>query len=89
VLRAEAAVGAPTGGHPAAVLRDLSETQIAALRCRPGTVKSLLSRGLDAMKTQRAPNANAKAVPSSSRSPSIDRNSSKEPGGFGLVRFPP
>jgi RNA polymerase sigma factor (sigma-70 family) len=32
---------------------DLSEAQIAELlRCRPGTVKSLVSRGLEAMRSE-------------------------------------
>jgi DNA-directed RNA polymerase specialized sigma24 family protein len=32
---------------------DLSEARIAELlQCRPGTVKSLLSRGLEAMRTE-------------------------------------
>ena len=47
-------LGLPIRQRTAVVLRfyeDLSEAQIAeVLRCRPGTVKSLISRGLDALR---------------------------------------
>ena len=46
----------PQRQRAAIVLRyyeDLSESRIAELlQCRPGTVKSLLSRGLEAMRTE-------------------------------------
>jgi RNA polymerase sigma-70 factor (sigma-E family) len=49
-----ALLGLPMRQRAAIALRfyeDLSEAQIAdALRCRPGTVKSLISRGLDALR---------------------------------------
>jgi len=51
-----ALLGLPVRQRAAIVLRyyeDLSEAQIAELlQCRPGTVKSLLSRGLEAMRTE-------------------------------------
>lgn len=54
-----ALVRLPVRQRAALILRfyeDLSEAQTAeALRCRPGTVKSLVARGLDAMRKQVTP----------------------------------
>jgi hypothetical protein len=93
VLRAEAAVGAPTGGHPAAVLRgpERDPDRRAAGPSGDREVPLVTRAGCDedAEGSEREREGGAQLISFPVYRSKFSKEGALGSGGFGLVRFPP